>query len=67
MNPPTELPPDVAAILRQAGAKARHWTERRDVLIRDAIAAGASLRAVADAVGLSHTAVRFIATGRPQR
>jgi len=35
--------------------------------IRSAVAAGASLREVAEAAGISHTAVGFIAHGRPDR
>ena len=35
--------------------------------IRDAVAGGASLREVAEVAGISHTAVKFIAHGRPAR
>ena len=50
--------------LRQAGMKVDEWTVERDSRIRAAVAAGASLREVGAAVGLSHTAVKFIAHGR---
>lgn len=39
------------------------WREE----IRQAVAAGASLREVAEVAGISHTAVKFIAHGRPGR
>lgn len=72
MNPPPtveamSIDPATARELRQAGAKVVEWTERRDELIRQAVADGGSLRAVAESVGLSHTAVSFIANGRPER
>lgn len=35
--------------------------------IKAAVAAGASLRDVAAAAGITHTAVKFIAHGRPPR
>lgn len=65
--PAMPLDPATAAELRKAGAKVREWTERRDELIAEAVANGGSLRAVAEAAGLSHTAVSFIANGRPER
>ena len=61
------LTPDQARLLRKAGEKVAEWTRERDRLIREAIEAGASLRDVGEAVGLSHTAVKFIAKGRPER
>ncbi len=48
--------------LANAGDKAREWTENRDNMIREAKAAGWSLRAIGEQVGLSHTAVRKIVT-----
>jgi hypothetical protein len=51
---------DLSAVT-SAAVKAREWTERRDRRIRAAVAAGGSLRAVAEAAGLSHTAVSKIA------
>ena len=63
----TTLPPmdkDMVDGLRQAGRKVQEWTTERDSRIRAAVAAGGSLREVGDAVGLSHTAVKFIAHGR---
>lgn len=62
--PPVALSPDMLANLRTAGRKVREWTETRDRHIKQAVADGASLREVGDAVGLSHTAVKFIAHGR---
>lgn len=38
-----------------------------NVRIIAAVAAGASLREVAEVAGISHTAVKFIAHGRPPR
>lgn len=55
------IDPDHSRRLRQAAAKAREWTETRDHLIVEAVAAGGSLREVAETVGLSHTAVAKIA------
>lgn len=43
-----------------AAVKAREWTLRRDAAIRDALAAGVSLRVLAATTGLSHTAVAKI-------
>ena len=61
------LTPEQARLLRKAGEKVAEWTRERDRLIREAVDAGASLRDVGEAVGLSHTAVKFIAKGRPER
>lgn len=62
------IDPVTAAALKAAGHKVREWTERRDELIRSAVVEeGAALRTVAELVGLSHTAVSFIAKGRPER
>lgn len=49
--------------LRIAGEqarKARTATEQRDYWIREARAGGSTLRAIAEAVGLSHTAIQKI-------
>jgi len=46
--------------LTGAAARARTATIERDQFIRDAHAAGWSLRAIGDAAGLSHTAVAKI-------
>lgn len=62
---PTVIEDEKRKELRQAGKQVRVWTEKRDELIREAIAAGGSLREVGEAVGMSHTAVKFIAHGRP--
>lgn len=69
MTPETTLPSvtldaALAKNLRQAGNKVAWWTEHRDRLIREAVAAGGSYREVGAAVGLTHTAVMFIAKGR---
>jgi hypothetical protein len=65
----TTLPPMDAITeraLRTAARKATEWTAERDRLIRLAVEQGGSLRAVGAAAGLSHTAVKFIAHGRPE-
>ena len=68
-KPETTLPPmmtpEIEKQLRRAGIKAREWTLERDRLVKLAVERGASLREVGEAVGLSHTAVKFIAHGRP--
>jgi hypothetical protein len=46
--------------VRRAAAKAVEWTETRNAAIREARAGGASLRSIAEAAGLSHTAVAKI-------
>ena len=48
------------AELRKVGAKQREWTEKRDAAIVQAHQEGMSLRAIADAVGLSHMGVKRI-------
>lgn len=53
--------------LRTAGRKVAEWTEERDRLIREAVGEGGSLREVGELAGISHTAVKFIAHGRPER
>lgn len=50
--------------LRTAGRKVAEWTAERDRLIKQAVAEGGSLREVGEAVGMSHTAIKFIARGR---
>lgn len=51
--------------LKLVGIMVRRSKRHRDAAIRDAVAAGGSLREVGEAAGLSHTAVKFIAHGRP--
>ena len=51
--------------LRTAGRKVAEWTAERDRLVKQAVAEGGSLREVGAAAGISHTAVKFIAHGRP--
>jgi hypothetical protein len=69
MTPETTLPhmlqPDTEKALRTAGRKAAEWTRERDRLIKQAVREGGSLREVGAAAGISHTAVKFIAHGRP--
>jgi predicted metal-dependent RNase len=66
----TTLPPmltdETRKALMRVGRKVRDATAERDRLIKDAVAAGGSLREVGQAVGLTHTAVKFIAHGRPK-
>ena len=69
MTPETTLPAmltdDMAKALSKAGREVEKWTTERDRLIKEAVVAGGSLREVGQAAGLSHTAVKFIAHGRP--
>lgn len=62
---PLVLTPELEKSLRTAGRKVAEWTAERDRLVKEAVAAGGSLREVGAAVGLTHTAVKFIAHGRP--
>lgn len=70
MTAETTLPPvmtaEIEKALRTAGRKVAEWTAERDRLVKEAVAAGGSLREVGEAVGLTHTAVKFIAHGRPK-
>lgn len=59
------IAPDLEKQLRTAGRKVAEWTQQRDQLVREAVEAGGSYREVGAAAGLSHTAVKFIAKGRP--
>jgi hypothetical protein len=59
------LSSDRARSIKTAARKAREWTEERDRLITEAVEEGGTLREVAAAAELSHTAVKFIAHGRP--
>lgn len=63
---PRVMTPDMEKSLRTAGRKVAEWTAERDRLVKEAVAAGGSLREVGEAVGLTHTAVKFIAHGRPK-
>lgn len=65
--PPVAIDPDLARKLRTAGQKVAEWTAERDRLIKQAVDAGGSLREVGAAAGVSHTAAKFIAHGRPPR
>jgi hypothetical protein len=64
--PPVALDPDMKKQLQTCGRKVVQWTAERDRLVKEAVAAGGSYREVGAAVGLSHTAVKFIAHGRPR-
>ena len=48
------------ADLDQCRTQIAKWTAKRDTLIRDARSEGLSLRKIADACGLSHTAIAKI-------
>lgn len=63
--PHVTIDPDLLKKLRAAGQNVERWTTERDRLITEAVEAGGSYREVGAAVGLSHTAVKFIAKGRP--
>lgn len=72
MTPETTLPP--VALDAGRAVRIRRITERRAKLdaqwrqeLKDAVEAGASLREVAEVAGISHTAVKFIAHGRPAK
>lgn len=57
---PAVLTPELAAQLEQAGKQTRKWVTKRDALIVEATASGASLREIAAVVGLTHTGVRRV-------
>lgn len=63
---PVVMTPEMKTLVRNAARRAAAWTAERDHLIRQAVEAGGSLREVGEAAGLSHTAVKFIAHGRPK-
>lgn len=65
--PVMPLSHDTVRSLHRAGKAVRDATAKRDQLVREAVATGGSLREVGAAVGLSHTAVKFIAHGRHVR
>lgn len=54
--------PALARKLSRAADKVRESTAARDRLIAEAVAAGGSLREVAELAGLSHTAIAKIAS-----
>lgn len=62
--PPMPLDDDTARELSRAAKQAVSWTERRNTLIREAVAAGAGVREVARAVDLTHPAVLNIVKPR---
>lgn len=51
---------ELAAKLRKAAKQSAHWREERDRLVREASAAGGSLREIAALVGLSNPGVKRI-------
>ena len=55
------LDPDDRRTLARAARMQREWRTKRDEAIREAVEAGGSYREIAEAVQLSHTAVRTIA------
>lgn len=55
--PAMPLDDDTTRELSRAAKQAVTWTERRNQLIREAVEAGAGVREVGRAVGLSHAAV----------
>lgn len=61
------MAPETEKALRGAGRKVAEWTAERDRLVRQAVTEGGSLRSVGAAAGISHTAVKFIAHGRPTK
>lgn len=63
---PLMLSPETEKSLRTAGRNVAKWTAERDRLVKLAVAEGGSLREVGEAAGISHTAVKFIAHGRPK-
>lgn len=68
--PATTLPPmdpEQADRIRRISERRAKLDEQWRTEISDAIASGASLRDVAEVAGISHTAVKFIAHGRPAR
>lgn len=64
--PPVTYSDDTKRALKTAGRKVAEWVAERDRLIKRAVEEGGSLREVAADAGLSHTAVKFIAHGRPR-
>jgi hypothetical protein len=52
--------------LRRVAATCAALREQRDNLIRRAVNEGTALRTVGDAAGLTHTAVRLIASRDPR-
>lgn len=53
--------------LSRAAKQVTSWTERRNTLIREAIAAGAGVREVARACGLNHATVLNILKPKRKR
>lgn len=61
------MDPEQADRIRRISERRTKLDEQWRTEIRDTIASGASLRDVAEVAGISHTAVKFIAHGRPDR
>lgn len=53
--PPVPITDETKKALRTAGRKAQEWVEERDRLIKQARSQGASLREIAELVGISHS------------
>lgn len=54
---PMTLDDDIARELSRAAKQVTSWTERRNNLIREAVAAGGGVREIARIVGMNHTSV----------
>jgi len=73
VTPETTLPvvaldPDRASRIRRISERRRKLDEQWRTEVRAAVLEdGASLRDVAEVAGISHTAVKFIAHGRPEK
>lgn len=65
--PAVALSDEQARELSRAAKHVTSWTERRNALIREAVAAGAGVREVARACGLNHATVINIIKPRSQR
>lgn len=65
--PPVALDPDRADRIRRISDRRQKLDAQWREEITAAVEAGASLRDVAEVAGISHTAVKFIAHGRPEK
>lgn len=62
--PSVPLDENTARALTRAAKQAATWTDKRNQLIREAVAAGGGVREVARAVGLNHATVLNIVKPR---
>lgn len=60
MVDPKPVPADIAARLRDLGRRAEELRRQRDETVVEALKAGASVRAVAEAVGMAKASVQKI-------